>query len=67
MASGQFPKLTKLRYFRRKERLYQRELARRAGISMETVSRIERGETGAKYETQEELAKVLGVDPDKLL
>lgn len=45
----------------------QRELARRAGLTVASVSRIENGTTRARISTVWRLAEALDVDPDDLL
>jgi transcriptional regulator with XRE-family HTH domain len=53
-------------YARRLDRsLTQQELADRAGVSLVTVSRLERGYT-ARPQTIRKLAEVLGVEPNDL-
>ena len=45
----------------------QEELAEESGVGRATVSRIERGETGAHGKTLRQLAKALGVDVAELV
>ena len=58
--------LEKLRELRVNQRLTQRQLARKAGISNTTLAKIERG-GGAMPPTLKKLADVLGVKPVDLL
>jgi transcriptional regulator with XRE-family HTH domain len=57
-------KLWKLRV---NQGLTQRELAREAGISNSTLSKIEHGRSSARPPTLKQLADVLGVEPVDLL
>ncbi|HSM92307.1 MAG TPA: helix-turn-helix transcriptional regulator [Anaeromyxobacteraceae bacterium] len=52
---------------RLKNKLSQKALARRVGISVSYVSMLERGHRSPPLETVEKLAKALGVPPPKLL
>jgi transcriptional regulator with XRE-family HTH domain len=52
---------------RLKNKLSQKELAKRVGISVSYVSMLERGHRSPPLETVEKLAKSLGVPPTKLL
>ena len=52
---------------RHKNKLSQKALARRVGISVSYVSMLERGHRSPPLETVEKLAKALGVPPTKLL
>jgi transcriptional regulator with XRE-family HTH domain len=45
----------------------QQELADASGVGRNTISRIERGETGAHGRTLRRLAEVLGVDVAELV
>jgi transcriptional regulator with XRE-family HTH domain len=51
---------------RRKQALTQQELANRAGVSLVTINRLERGYT-ARPQTVRKLAEALGVAPSDLL
>jgi transcriptional regulator with XRE-family HTH domain len=44
----------------------QQKLAEAASLSVDMVSRIERGDVGASFETIETIAKVLAVPPQQL-
>lgn len=44
----------------------QEQLAERAGISVDTISKIEVGATGARFPMIEKIATVLAVDPAEL-
>jgi len=52
---------------RLKNKLSQKDLAKRVGISVSYVSMLERGHRSPPLETIEKLAKALGVPPTKLL
>jgi transcriptional regulator with XRE-family HTH domain len=57
----------RLKELRKLRALSQQELARAAGIGRATLSRIERGETGAHGRTLRRLAEVLGVGVEELV
>ena len=59
----------KLRAWRTKRHISQRALAIEAGVTTETVNRIERADSprGVQPRTLRALARVLEVDPDELL
>ena len=57
----------KLRWLRRRAALSQSELARRAGTTQETVSRLERGHHHARGGTLRGLAEALGAEPHELM
>lgn len=59
--------LPNLRSVRLRRLLTQRELAKSAGLTTASVSRIETGTTKARISTVRRLAKALDVDPDDLL
>ena len=70
-ASGQHREVAvhvgeKLRRLREHEALTQRELADRAGLTVNAISRIERGETNARLSTMRKLAEALGVHPSEI-
>ncbi|HSN15559.1 MAG TPA: helix-turn-helix transcriptional regulator [Anaeromyxobacteraceae bacterium] len=52
---------------RLKNKLSQKALAKRVGISVSYVSMLERGHRSPPLETVEKLAKALGVPPPRLL
>ena len=58
---------TKLRRLRREAALSQQELARRAGTTQETISRLEQGHHAARGRTLRKLAEALGVEPRDLM
>lgn len=51
---------------RKRLKLTQDQLASAAEISVDMVSRIETGATGARFNTIEKLAAALGIDPAEL-
>lgn len=51
---------------RRRLGLTQEGLAERAGISVDMISKVEVGATGARFPMIERLAEALGVDPAEL-
>jgi len=57
----------RLREFRRLRAFSQQELADAAGVGRNTISRIERGETGAHGRTLRRLAQALSVDVAELV
>jgi transcriptional regulator with XRE-family HTH domain len=57
----------RLKELRRLRALSQEELAERSGVGRNTISRIERGETGAHGRTLRRLARALGVDVAELV
>ena len=56
-----------LRRLRGRKVLSMRELEKLAGISYNTVWRLETGKTGAQPRTIRKLAEALGVDPAQLV
>jgi transcriptional regulator with XRE-family HTH domain len=57
----------KLKELRRLRAMSQQELADAAGVGRNTISRIEREETGAQGRTLRRVAEVLGVDVAQLV
>jgi HTH-type transcriptional regulator, competence development regulator len=57
----------RLREARRRRVLSMRELEEKAGVSYNTIWRLENGLTGAHPRTIRKLAQVLGVDPGELV
>jgi transcriptional regulator with XRE-family HTH domain len=57
----------RLKELRRFRALSQEELAEESGVGRATISRIERGETGAHGRTLRRLAKALGVGVEELV
>jgi transcriptional regulator with XRE-family HTH domain len=57
----------RVRLFRGERGWTQAQLARKAGLSAATVSRIERGDERPLGRTATALARALGVEPDRLL
>jgi transcriptional regulator with XRE-family HTH domain len=66
-ASGMEVNVAKLKELRRLRAMSQQELADAAGVGRNTISRIERGETGAHGRTLRRVAGVLGVDVAELV
>ena len=59
--------MRKLKELRRLRALSQEELAEASGVGRATISRIERGETGAHGRTLRRLATALGVAVEELV
>ena len=59
--------MQRLKTLRRLRALSQEELAEESGVGRATISRIERGETGAHGRTLRKLAKALGVGVEELV
>ena len=57
----------RLRRLRRLRAMSQEELAEESGVGRATISRIERGETGAHGRTLRKLAAALGVGVEELV
>lgn len=57
----------RLRTLRRLRAMSQEELAEESGVGRATISRIERGETGAHGRTLRRLAQALGVGVEELV
>ena len=57
----------KLQQLREEKVLSQRELARLAGLTHQTVWRFENGSTKAHPRTIRKIAEVLGVEPKELV
>ena len=57
----------KLQRLREERVLSQRELARMAGLTHQTVWRFENGWTNAHPQTIRKIAKALGVEPKELV
>ena len=57
----------RLKELRRLRALSQQELAEESGVGRPTISRIERGETGAHGRTLRRLAAALGVGVEELV
>ena len=51
---------------RRRIGITQEALAEKAGVSVDMISKIETGATGARFPVIERLAEALGVDPAEL-
>ena len=51
---------------RRRAGLSRSELASRADLSLDMLTKVERGATGASFDTIERLARALSVDPSVL-
>lgn len=61
------PRLPRLRPLRVRKALSQRELARAAGVSADTIRRIEAQGASAQFPTVRKLAEALGVEPAELM
>jgi transcriptional regulator with XRE-family HTH domain len=57
----------RLRAVRLRRLMKQAELARRAGVSVSTLSALEQGHHTAALDTVQRLAAALGVSPDALI
>ena len=57
----------RLKALRQLRALSQEELSERSGVGRATISRIERGETGAQGRTLRRLAETLGVGVEELV
>jgi transcriptional regulator with XRE-family HTH domain len=66
-ATGMEVNVAKLKELRRLRAMSQQELADAAGVGRNTISRIERGETGAHGRTLRRVADVLRVDVAELV
>ena len=55
-----------LRYFRKKHKLTQEELAEKLGISLKYISRIENGNNGVKTQTLIKYMNILGITPNTI-
>ncbi len=60
------PKLPKLRWHRERQALSQEELAKVAGVSRVTITRVESGED-TYPQTARKIAAALGVQPAELM
>lgn len=60
-------KLPKLKHWRERRLLTQRDLAAKAGVSPTTVVRIETDQSDAELRTVRKLADALGVEPEELM
>ena len=60
-------KVERLKALRHLRALSQHELSERSGVGRATISRIERGETGAQGRTLRRLASALGVGVEELV
>ena len=59
--------VARLKALRQLRALSQQELSERSGVGRATISRIERGETGAQGRTLRRLAETLGVGVEELV
>ena len=57
----------KVRWERRAQALTQEDLAKRAGVSVATLTRIEQGQVEPHVSTLRRLADALGVEPRDLM
>ncbi len=60
-------KLPRLRDIRQRRFVTQSEIADAAGLSRQTVNRIEEGQMPAQFKTVRKIAAVLGVEPRDLI
>ncbi len=58
---------TKLKQLREDQVLTMRELAKKAGVSVDAINRLEKNRTGAQQTTIRKLAKALDVEPQELV
>lgn len=56
-----------IKYYRQLKGMKQSELAKAVGITATTLSKLEYGSGSIKLDTLSEIAKVLGVMPERLL
>lgn len=56
----------RLRVLRKRADLTQEELAEATGLTIESISNIERGIFGPKFDNLEKIAKVIGVEVKEL-
>jgi putative transcriptional regulator len=56
----------KWKELREKKFMTQRELAEKAGVTVETISRLENGKYKPRFSTIKKLAKALGVEPNMI-
>jgi transcriptional regulator with XRE-family HTH domain len=57
----------RLRQLRRERAWSQRDLARRSGVSQDTITRLETSQREAQPRTTRRLAEALGVEPRELM
>jgi transcriptional regulator with XRE-family HTH domain len=57
----------KLKVARTRELLTQQELAKKSGVGVNTIIRIERDQVEPHFRTIRKLAEALGIDPKALL
>ena len=57
----------KIKHLRDAHALTQEELAKKVGITVAALSRIERNQAEPRATTRRKLAKALGVDPTELV
>jgi transcriptional regulator with XRE-family HTH domain len=58
---------TRVKHVRERALLTQEELAKRAGIGLNTLNRIEKDHTEPRFRTIRKIARALDVDPKDLL
>ena len=56
-----------IKFYRLQKGMNQQELAKLVGVTATTLSKMEYGQSSIKLDTLAEIAKVLGVVPEKLL
>lgn len=57
---------SRVRHYRKQRGLTQAAVAEASGLSLETITRIERGVVGVRFDAAERIAKALGVPPAAL-
>jgi transcriptional regulator with XRE-family HTH domain len=60
-------RVTRLREWRERRALTQRELAEKAGLTLSTVNELDQGIHDARISTLRKLAKALDVEPEDLI
>jgi transcriptional regulator with XRE-family HTH domain len=58
---------TRLREWRRRRLMTQRDLAEAAGVTQSTIARLELGEASPRFGTLRKLAAALKIQPEELL
>lgn len=58
---------TRLREWRRRRLMTQRDLAQASGVAQVTIARIELGEAEPRFTTLRKLAQALNIQPEELM